>query len=131
MFVYMIQFGEIGPVKIGWTTGAVEARLKHIQLWCPEDLHIIRTIPAARRLEPMLHFYFRDQHIRGEWFRFSAEMMTVTTEEVMLVGNGGRDVPVVFSRWKVGQMTRTITGSHCGPPIRQQFSGTSTESAAK
>jgi hypothetical protein len=67
--VYFIQAGENGPVKIGYT-------------YEPEKrLIAMRVVPGNRYGERRLHQHFAHLRIRGEWFSFSEEMLTVAVEQ--------------------------------------------------
>ena len=68
-YVYFIQSGDIGPVKIGWTSYGVERRLTELQCGNPEVLHIRRVIDGmSLRDEFEMHKRFSHLRIRGEWF---------------------------------------------------------------
>lgn len=68
-FVYFIQQAEDvnGPIKIGTATN-LTSRLKSLQCGNPEELRILAFVASNEALESLLHGYFRDGHIRGEWF---------------------------------------------------------------
>ena len=82
MAVYFARAGEAGPVKIG-VAANVETRLKALQLGHYETLAIIRVIDGHTPEEEWLHQYFSDAHIRGEWFRFCDDMLTVTPPAIL------------------------------------------------
>lgn len=66
-FVYFIQVGDQGPVKIGRATDP-ERRIAALQTGSPEDLHLRDVIPGAAPLEAAMHQRFAPARIRGEWF---------------------------------------------------------------
>lgn len=67
--VYFAQFGDNGPIKIGYAArGKLRPRLSVLQTGCPAELHLRRTMPATRATERGLHRFFADLRIRGEWF---------------------------------------------------------------
>lgn len=66
-YVYFIQSGDDGPIKIGKARNP-EYRLAHFQTGNPEKLHLLGTIPAAPSLEGKLHGMVEQYRIRGEWF---------------------------------------------------------------
>jgi hypothetical protein len=74
--VYMIQVGEHGPVKIGWTDD-VERRLSGLQTANHERLRVIRLFEGGPAEERMLHKQFASQRLEGEWFTFTKEMLDV------------------------------------------------------
>ena len=79
MAVYFVRVGEGGPVKIGRASHP-ESRMGALQSMSCEKLILLRKFETendGRALERYLHFYFIDCWIRGEWFRFSPEMLTV------------------------------------------------------
>ncbi len=80
--VYFAQIAiQNGPVKIGISVNPY-SRIPLIQGGLPFDLKIIRLIDGASEIhERELHYYFRNKHIRGEWFEFDPKMMSITYEE--------------------------------------------------
>ncbi len=80
MTVYFIQAGENGPVKIGHAS-SMDRRFNSLQVGHYEILHLIRTIDGNESHERWLHHHFREHHIRGEWFGYSAEMATIQPPE--------------------------------------------------
>ncbi len=75
MSVYFVQAGEAGPVKIGWAINA-QSRVAYLQTAHYEPLRVIRVWDGDRIHENWFHNRFRTQRMRGEWFRFSQEMLT-------------------------------------------------------
>jgi len=67
-FVYFIQAGEGGPIKIGWAVDP-RARLNELQVGCPEPLRLLMTLAGDGGLEAQLHRRFARIRPRGEWFR--------------------------------------------------------------
>ena len=83
MPVYMIRAGDTDMIKIGWTkTENLEARVFSLQCGHYEKLHIIRVVDADYIVERRFHFHFLDSKIRGEWFRFTPAMLSVSVEEL-------------------------------------------------
>ena len=76
MPVYFIATRTSNAVKIGWAED-VEKRLKALQTANHEELALIRKIDSEAWVETWLHNHFRERHIRGEWFRFAVEMLTI------------------------------------------------------
>lgn len=66
-YVYFIQHGEYGPVKIGVAVDPLQRR-RELQTGNPEQLHIRAMVPGAHDLEGQLHRRFAEWHIQGEWF---------------------------------------------------------------
>jgi hypothetical protein len=66
-WVYFIQAGYDGPIKIG-TAKNVEARKAELQTGNPRKLHVLGKRAGGRDVERELHDRFRAYRIRGEWF---------------------------------------------------------------
>lgn len=66
-YVYFIQVGNDGPIKIGRATDPA-TRISDLQCSSPFRL-IPRLIITGAAKEKMLHRRFKDCHIRGEWFK--------------------------------------------------------------
>lgn len=66
-YVYFIQDGRKGAVKIGMTVDP-EKRLRDLQTGNPRTLRIRHVIPGDRSTEKALHARFEPARIRGEWF---------------------------------------------------------------
>jgi hypothetical protein len=73
--VYFIQ-DNAGLVKIGYSANPL-ARLGNLQSAHATELRIIRVIDGGERTERWLHRRFDDQWVRGEWFNFHPDMMSV------------------------------------------------------
>jgi hypothetical protein len=80
--IYMIIAEQSRAVKIGTSRYRVSARMDTIQTHNHEKLALLRTFPGDSTLEAQFHFYFWPHHIRGEWFQFVDEMLTVSPETV-------------------------------------------------
>lgn len=108
MPVYLIQAGENGPVKIGFAAH-VTIRLADLQSAHYEELRLLRTVSdAGRNVERWLHRQFREQRIRGEWFRFDPAMLTVDVSTVMRVTDPRQhELP---ARRRVTRTARTASG---------------------
>ncbi len=76
MSVYFIQAGEQGPVKNGLATD-VERRCADLQTAHYQRLRVLRTLAGGHLVERWLHQRFKLLKIRGEWFRFSLEMIEI------------------------------------------------------
>lgn len=74
--IYFIRSGIDGPVKIGQTRDVIQ-RLNNLQTAHHDTLNLIRVIDGTPDLEARLHQHFADYRLRGEWFRFCDEMLTV------------------------------------------------------
>lgn len=74
LFIYFIQAGANGAIKIG-RTDDVYARLDTLQTANAEELRLLLFIDGDRALETTFHAHFVKDHIRGEWFRPSPELL--------------------------------------------------------
>jgi len=71
-FVYFVQMGSIGPIKIGVAKN-VERRLESLQTGNPYKLKLLTMIECtnslkAYDLERKMNSKFSNHNIRGEWF---------------------------------------------------------------
>ena len=68
--VYFVQAEIGGPIKIGFTQGKPEVRLKALQTGSPFKLVLLKVIPkVTREQEWELHRRFSAYRLHGEWFR--------------------------------------------------------------
>lgn len=66
-YVYFIQSGPDGPVKIG-LSNKPERRINQLQTGNPDELVMRHVIPGSLEVEQRLHQRFEPARIRGEWF---------------------------------------------------------------
>jgi len=71
-YLYFVQQGENGPVKIGITNN-IESRLSSIQTGNPQKLNLLFFLPYetksfAAKDEAYLHCLFSHLNLSGEWF---------------------------------------------------------------
>jgi Meiotically Up-regulated Gene 113 (MUG113) protein len=66
-FIYFIQSGEDGPIKIG-LSNRPERRVPELQTGNPRELLMRHVIPGNLAVEQQLHQRFEPARIRGEWF---------------------------------------------------------------
>jgi hypothetical protein len=75
--VYFIK-SDCGRIKIGYTMHESAAnRVSHIQVASPRKLELLVTVPGDRDTEKRLHRRFSEEHVRGEWFRFSGRIQSL------------------------------------------------------
>lgn len=67
-WVYFIQVGEAGPIKIGITKD-VKSRLSNLQCGHTEALRLLHHMAGTGTDEAALHERFHSLRISGEWFR--------------------------------------------------------------
>ncbi len=72
-FVYFIQSGPGGPIKIGFASNPL-ARLAELQVGNPHPLAMLLLIRGTRRDEYLTAYNFAGR-IRGEWFHPSQEIL--------------------------------------------------------
>ena len=77
MSVYFYYLPISGLVKIG-VSEDVEQRIKTLSTGCPEVGEVIRVIDDfGFKAEKWLHNHFKSLHVKGEWFKFTEEMLTI------------------------------------------------------
>ncbi len=72
--IYVIQQGQAGPIKIGYTqdTERLHGRLKSLQSGNPTTLHIRATFDGGGPVsERKLHKALGGYRMRGEWFKWN------------------------------------------------------------
>jgi hypothetical protein len=69
MSVYVITDGRY--FKIGYTDGAVEARIDTLQTGNPNRLILVHQMAGGRALEKELHGAYAAKRLSGEWFDLS------------------------------------------------------------
>jgi hypothetical protein len=74
-FVYFVQAKDDhrGPVKIGYTRNP-EQRLQSLQHASAEPLQLLAYFEGDMKNEQELHERFAEHRIRGEWFRWNADL---------------------------------------------------------
>lgn len=72
-YVYFIQRGLDGPVKIGWSQD-VDRRLAELQTANAEPLSVIGMTPGRMCDEGALHKKFAHLRMEAEWFRDAPEL---------------------------------------------------------
>jgi hypothetical protein len=83
-FVYFIQAGDGGPIKIGFSVDP-RKRMRHIQTMNAEQLFLLGTIECETdRTEFHIHQRFAHICIRGEWHRPTEELLQFITENPLM-----------------------------------------------
>jgi hypothetical protein len=98
--IYFIRAGYSGPVKIGRADDP-RSRLEYLQTGHYETLEIVRSLTGDFREERWLHQEFANLRIRGEWFHFSPDMLTVVPPQALtdeVLAERGRGPLLVFDR---------------------------------
>jgi hypothetical protein len=81
MAIYFVQAGEGPAVKIG-KADDVAARLRELQCGNHLVLRVLRVVEGGRREEAWLHARYAHKRLRGEWFEFCAEMLTIEVQPI-------------------------------------------------
>jgi hypothetical protein len=74
-FVYFVQVGTTGPIKIGFTKNEPTMRIRQIQDTSPHKLRWIGYLRGPLSKEGELHKQFAEEWMRGEWFRPSERLL--------------------------------------------------------
>jgi hypothetical protein len=77
-WVYFIQSGDNGPIKIG-VAGDVGRRLRSMQTGNPETLRLLGKWWATVEDERTLHRQFAYAHLHGEWFKPVDELVRLAS----------------------------------------------------
>jgi len=78
-YVYFIQEGHSGPIKIG-VAAEPRNRLTDLQCANPRPVRLICAVKGSFKLEKHLHRLLKDHRIRGEWFHPSIEVLEAISE---------------------------------------------------
>ena len=74
--VYFIHMeNNMKVFKIGYTTD-LKTRLADLQVAHPYCLQVYATIEnASKKKETEMHCFFKEKHVRGEWFAITPDMI--------------------------------------------------------
>ena len=72
--VYFLQQDIDGLIKIGYTSGDINIRIKQFETGNPNQLKLLLVLEGGLELEKKLHERFHEFHERGEWFRPENEL---------------------------------------------------------
>lgn len=78
-WVYFVQAGEDGPIKVGYSNH-VEGRLASLQTAHHAPLRVLLKVPGGLALEAALHAALAPHRLRGEWFRPAPEVLRLAAE---------------------------------------------------
>jgi hypothetical protein len=82
-YVYFVQAGPRGNIKIGWSTN-VDKRLKMLQTACPAPLNLLHSEAGNGRDERGLHSRFHKARVTGEWFAPCNELVDYIAQRKLL-----------------------------------------------
>ena len=74
MFIYLLQQGAFGPIKIGKTAN-LKARFSSIKSGNPTDIFLRLLLRGDHATERGLHQRFAALRIAGEWFQPGLELL--------------------------------------------------------
>src|ERR1700761_1608274 len=74
-FIYFLQVGMDGPIKIGFTNSNVRQRARTLQAISPHVLRWIGVFPGTKTDERNAHLLLKNCSVRGEWFYPTVEVM--------------------------------------------------------
>lgn len=66
-YIYAVQAGDGGPVKIG-VSKSPEERMRSLQIGCGETLRLLGKAPGSPKGEKLIHAMFAEHRRHGEWF---------------------------------------------------------------
>lgn len=78
-YTYIVQAQGSGHLKIG-TTRDVRSRLPVLQNAASDELRIVAILDGQIYTEGGLHRRFRQQRIRGEWYRPAKRLLTAVAQ---------------------------------------------------
>jgi len=67
-YVYFVQAGAGGPIKIGYAKSDWRGRVKTLQTAIPVTLTPLLVVMACQGTEREMHETFAPYRLRGEWF---------------------------------------------------------------
>jgi hypothetical protein len=73
-WVYFIQAGDDGPIKIG-VSRKPKRRIESLRTASPVELRLIAVIVGGEKEEQALHRRFSEDRTHGEWFRPSSDLL--------------------------------------------------------
>jgi hypothetical protein len=72
-FVYFVQAGAGGPIKVGWSQD-VARRIAELQTANAHRLLLLGTLPGRMEKEAAVHTALAHLRLEGEWFRDAPEL---------------------------------------------------------
>lgn len=84
--IYYIACTATERLKIGYTQGEPEVRLKQLQTGSAADLRLMACHSGTLDDERQLHTKFASQRLRGEWFEMSEDLLEHLSMIVWLAG---------------------------------------------
>jgi len=78
-FVYFVQAGQQGPIKIGWSQD-VPRRIAELQVANASRLSLVAVVPGKMRDEATTHERFAHLRLGAEWFQDAPELRAYLRE---------------------------------------------------
>lgn len=101
--IYYIACTATQRLKIGYTQGEPEVRLKQLQTGSAANLRLICCHEGSLDDERRIHSRFAEQRMRGEWFEMSEDLFKHISWIVWATGVECADTGQPASNWvKVG-----------------------------
>lgn len=85
--IYFIACQATNRVKIGFTKGDPDVRLRALQTGAPGQLVLMAVISGSMERERELHEQFADCRLHGEWFDPSDELIEFMMSIVFVAGS--------------------------------------------
>jgi Meiotically up-regulated gene 113 len=80
-YVYVIEAGKTGLVKIGFTTTSPKHRLEELQTGSSESLSLLHFAKGTESDEKALHRVYEKRRVTGEWFDFKGLKLLASLRE--------------------------------------------------
>lgn len=84
--IYYIACTSTQRLKIGYTQGEPEVRLKQLQTGSAADLRLMACHAGTLDDERQLHEKFASQRLRGEWFEMSEDLFEHLSMIIWIAG---------------------------------------------
>lgn len=108
-FVYFVQAGVGGPIKIGISTN-VRARMVKMQTDAAAPLRLLAIVPGDQQQEARYHRLVSSHKQSGEWFAPHADVFALIEAERARLGNieilapAKQKIPASrFQAWRIAQ----------------------------
>lgn len=80
-YVYFIQAGDVGLIKIGWATDP-KRRLTQMQPHCPIPLRLLHSERGTGADERAVHGRFAEHRAHHEWFHPVSELLAYIAQRI-------------------------------------------------
>lgn len=97
--IYYLMCSETGRMKIGYTRGDVQKRLKSLQTGSPTKLRVAAIHPGTPESERRLHEQFAEDRLHGEWFDISPELILHCYEIFSMIIAAAEEAGKVAPEW--------------------------------